>query len=166
MNPPATDEIEVGQIAGLHGVRGELKCDPTSAGRIVFSTGAALRCERQGASSEIRLASVRPHKNRLLLRLDGVDDATAAQAYAGAKLFVSRERVKLQRGEYLDRDLIGCAVVGRRGEPLGTVESVEHYPASDMLLIGGALVPMVRAIVIEIDLENHRITLDPPEGLL
>jgi 16S rRNA processing protein RimM len=57
-------------------------------------------------------------------------------------------------------------VVGVDGTSYGSVERVEHYPASDMLVVGGKMVPMVRTIVNEIELESSRIVIDPPNGLM
>ena len=159
-------DIEVGRIAGVFGLHGELKCDPTSAGRIVFSAGTTLRCEGDQTSSPIRLTQVRPHKGRLLIRIEGVDDADAAAAFAGAVLYAPRQDVVLNEGEYFDADLVGCAVLGTDDSPYGPVERIEHYPAGDMLVVAGRLVPMVRAIVCEIDLDRRRIVIDPPAGLL
>jgi 16S rRNA processing protein RimM len=160
------DELPVGRIAGVFGLHGELKCDPTSAGRIVFSAGATLRCERDQTSAPIRLTQVRPHKGRLLIRIDGVDDADAAGEFVDAVLYAPRQDVVLNEGEYFDADLVGCAVCGIDDTPYGTVERVEHFPAGDMLVVAGHLVPMVRAIVCEIDLAGRRIVIDPPAGLL
>ena len=165
MTTPATDDLPVGRIAGAFGIRGELKCDPSGAGRGVFAPGAELRCERGQETSTIRVTQVRPHRDRLLIRIAGIEDADAAAAYSGALLYASRQRIALNEGEYLDDDLVGCAVLGEDGNDFGTVERVEHYPASDLLVVGGHLVPMVRAIVIGIDLERRRIIIDPPEGL-
>jgi 16S rRNA processing protein RimM len=159
------DEVVVGRIAGVFGIRGEVKCDPTSAGRIVFALGATLRCEREEESSEIRLASIRPHKGRLLVRIEGVDGAQSARAYSGAVLYALRRDVRLNAGEYLDADLVGCLVRGVDGAEYGAVERVEHYPASDMLVVAGHLVPMVGAIVREIDMARRSIVIDPPAGL-
>jgi 16S rRNA processing protein RimM len=160
------DEVAVGRIAGAFGVAGELKCDPTSAGRSVFEPGAELRCARGTHSEAVRITGVRPHRERLLIRLAGVEDLDAAKAYAGALLFAPRERIELQAEEYLADDLVGCSVAGVDGSHYGTVERVEHYPASDMLVVGGRMIPMVRAIVSEIDLTHRRIVVDPPLGLL
>lgn len=162
----APGEIQVGRIAGAFGVRGELKCDPTSAGRVVFSPGAELRCERGDDSSTIKLTQVRAHKDRFLIRIEGVEDADSAGAYGGAMLYAPRAHVALREGEYLDEDLVGCTVQAKDGTLYGTVDRVEHYPANDMLVVGGAMVPMVRAIVTDIDLEHRRIVIDPPAGLL
>jgi 16S rRNA processing protein RimM len=160
------DELPVGRITGAFGVRGELKCDPTFAGRTVFTPGVELRCERADGSLRIRIARVRPHKGRLLISLQGIATADAADAYRDAVLYAPRDAVALDEGEYLDADLVGCRVLGNDGTEYGTVERVEHYPGSDMLIVHGRMVPMVRAIVCEIDLEHRRIRIDPPSGLL
>lgn len=112
------------------------------------------------------MQSVRSHGKRLLIRIEDVDDADAAAAYAGATLWAPREDVELAPGEFLDADLAGCTVIGIDGASYGTVDRVEHYPASDMLVVNGRLVPMVSAIVREIDVAARRIVIDPPEGLL
>jgi 16S rRNA processing protein RimM len=159
-------DVTVGRIAGVFGIHGELKCDPTSAGRIVFSPGAELRCARGDDVSTVRVTAVRPHRGRLLIRIAGVENASSAGTYAGALLYAPRDWVELLPGEYLDNDLVGCAVRGKDGTQYGSVERVEHYPASDMLIVSGRMVPMVRAIVTEIALERRQIVIDPPEGLL
>jgi 16S rRNA processing protein RimM len=161
-----TAEIVVGRISGTFGLTGELKCDPTDAGRTVFLAGGELRCERQDSAETVRIAAVRGHGKRLLLRLEGIGDRPAAQSYVGAKLYADRERIPLARGEFFDADLIGCRVRGTAGEEYGIVEAVEHYPASDMLIVKGRWVPMVGAIVLGVDLPKGEITIDPPEGLL
>jgi 16S rRNA processing protein RimM len=166
MSPLRTpNEVVVGRIAGVFGVRGELKCDPTSGGRTVVCADAELRCVHSGGSQTVRLTSVRPHKNRLLIRLAGIDDANAAAEYVGSMLYAPRAAVALAEGEYLDDDLVGCAVLGTDGKAYGCVDRVEHYPSSDMLVVGAAMIPMVRAIVSEIDLKHQRILIDPPAGL-
>jgi len=100
------------------------------------------------------------------VRFEGVDDAGAAAAFTGAVLYAPRARLDVAPGEYLDADLVGCAVHGGDGTHYGEVERVEHFPSSDMLVVGGKMIPMVSAIVTSIDPEGKRIVIDPPEGLL
>jgi len=142
-----------------------MKCDPTTAGRIVFVPGAELRYESGDVSSTLRVIGVRPHKGRLLLRAEGVENVEAAKAYAGAVVYAPRERVDVAADEFLDADLVGCRVFGVDGTDYGTVDAVEHYPASDMLVVAGTMVPMVRAHVRDIDVAERRIVIDPPVGL-
>lgn len=81
-------------------------------------------------------------------------------------LYAARDSLAVNPGEYLDADLIGCAVENRDGTHYGAVERVEHYPASDMLVVGGKMIPMVSAIVIAVEPDLRRIVIDPPAGLL
>lgn len=159
-------EFPIGRIAGIFGVRGELKCDPSSAGRALFSPGASLRVELRGHSETVVVASVREHKGRLLLMLEGVLDATAAERYVGATFYAPREALDVGADEYLDVDLIGCEVRSAAGVDYGRVSGVEHYPASDMLILGTRMLPMVRAFIRSIDVEGKRIVVDVPPGLL
>lgn len=157
--------MPVGRIAGPFGIAGEMKCDPTGPGRVVFSAGVQLRCVRGGSESTVRITHVRPHQDRLLVRFEGVSDPDAAKAYAGAVLRAPREWISLEPGEYLDQDLVGCRVVGVDGTDYGTVDAVEHYPASDMLIVGDVMVPMVAACVVNVDVAASQIEIDPPAGL-
>lgn len=161
------DELPVGRIAGIFGIHGELKCDPTSAGRTLFSAGERFRLQMpQGESRDVQLASVREHKGRFLIRLAGVDSANDAQTYAGATFYAARERITLEPGEHLDRDLLGCELYDESGNALGKVQRVEHYPSSDMLIVKGSMVPMVSAFIKRIDTTAKRIVVDLPVGLL
>jgi 16S rRNA processing protein RimM len=159
--------LPIGRIAGLFGIRGELKCDPTSAGRAVFSAGARLRCDVGGRSEHVTIEAVREHKGRLLIALDEARDATSAQRFVGATFFAPRDLLEVEPGEYLDVDLVGCTVRDPRGKMYGLVERVEHFPASDMLIVAGRMLPMVRAFVQAIDTKKKEIVVDDlPAGLL
>jgi len=158
--------LPIGRIAGLFGIRGELKCDPTTAGRSVFSPGVELRCDVNGRSEIVSIEDLREHKGRLLLTLHGVADATAAERFVGGTFYVDRDLIPLEAGEYLDVDLIGCTLRSVDGTIHGRVERVEHYPASDMLVVAGRMVPMVHAFIRSIDIAKREITVDVPPGLL
>lgn len=160
------DELPVGRIAGVFGVRGELKCDPTNAGRMLFSPGESLRAGlADGDSQLLVLQSVRAHQGRLLVRFEHFDSIEEAQKLKNATLYAPRARISLQSNEFLDADLTGCEVYDR-GIPIGTVERIVHYPASDMLVVRGRMIPLIEEFVKTIDVAQKRINCDLPEGLL
>lgn len=160
------DALPVGRIAGLFGVRGELKCDPTNAGRDLFRPGELLTAILQaGESQAVRVKSAREHQRRLLVFFEGIDSPEKAQPLIGAELHVESSRIVLQPNEYLDRDLIGC-VLYDRGHAIGAVERVDHYPNSDMLIVNGKLVPLIDEFVKNVDLKSKRIDVALPAGLL
>ena len=160
------ERIPIARLAGEFGVHGEIKCDPSHAGRTLFVPGARFSMEHENEVRDVVVTGVREHKGRLLVRLEGVESVEAAQALNGAELTVERERIELGPDEYLDDDLVGLELRGIDGRIYGKVERVEHWPSSDMLVVAGRMVPMVRAIVRSIDLGTGIVTVDPPIGLL
>jgi 16S rRNA processing protein RimM len=75
-----------------------------------------------------------------------------------------------QPGEFYDRHLIGLTATTPDGVDVGTVGSVLHLPAQDVLEIqtaaGTRLVPFVAALVPEVDLDEGRLTVLDVAGLL
>ncbi len=158
-------------MAGVFGLRGELKLAASRIGDDAVAPGVALRAElADGTSRALRVRAVRRHQGRPLLAVDGVDDADAAAALAGATLWIARDDVALAPGEFFDDDLAGCALVDAAGHELAIVRAVEHYPAQDVLTVDvrgrAAMVPLVRAFVKDIDVRAKRIRVELPDGLL
>jgi len=92
--------------------------------------------------------------------------ADDAERIIGGDLFADRDQAPLAENEYFDADLIGCRLIqGERS--LGSIRAVHHYPAQDVLeLENGALVPLVRAFVREIDLGAREVRVELPPGLV
>ncbi len=100
-----------------------------------------------------------------ILRLDGHEDRTAAEALRGKDLMVARtEAPDLGPDEWWAEDLVGCAVHdGSR--PVGTVRRLVELPSCEMLEVeraggGELLVPLVTDAVREVDLERRTIDVD------
>jgi 16S rRNA processing protein RimM len=178
------NEANAGRIAGVFGLRGELKLAASRIGEDALAEGVAVRAVlADGGSRAVRVRSLRRHQNRPLIAFEGVDDATAAQAFAGATLMIGRGDVALGAGEYFDDDLVGCALIDEHGAALADVVAVEHYPAQDVLVVAlrraqgdttrtargdamRAMVPLVGAFVKEIDVGAKRISVELPPGLI
>ncbi len=177
--PRATpkSDANAGRVAGVFGLRGELKIAPSRIGDDALEAGVELRATlADGTVRELRVRALRRHQGRPLVSFDGVEDATAAEALVGAMLTIDRDDVELDDDEYFDDDLVGCALVdaGAGGDVLGDVLAVEHYPAQDVLIVAmrgaqrerRAMVPLVRAFVKDVDVRARRISVELPTGLL
>jgi 16S rRNA processing protein RimM len=70
---------------------------------------------------------------------------------------------------YRVSDLAGCEVVTTQGEVLGILKDVLPTGANDVFVVGEGpaeiLVPALKSVVLEIDLNRRRITVDLPHGL-
>ena len=119
------------------------------------------------------VAGAKWHAGRLLLRLEGVEDRTAAEGLRDVVLVVDvadDERPE-DPEEFYDHQLAGLRAVTLAGDEVGVVVEVLHLPAQDVLAVRRpdgreALVPFVAEIVPEVDLAGGRVLLDPPGGLL
>jgi 16S rRNA processing protein RimM len=163
------NDVNAGRVAGVFGLRGELKVAASRIGDDALRDGMDVRAVlRDGTSRNLRIRALRRHQGRPLVSFEGVDDANAAEALVGATLAIDREDVELARDEYFDEDLVGCSLVDANGAVLGEVVAVEHYPAQDVLLVGArrAMVPLVRAFVKRVDVKAKRILVELPAGLL
>jgi len=156
-------------VAGVFGLRGDLKVAASRIGEDALAAGLQVRATlADGTARTLRIASIRRHQGRPLVRFDGVDDAGSAAELVGSTLAIDRADVVLAAGEYLDDDLIGCNVVDTHGTALGPVVGVEHFPAQDILLIGAAraMLPLVRAFIRSVDVTAREIVVDVPPGLI
>ena len=170
MQPGSDSQRVVGRVGRPHGLRGEVTVQVrTDSPEQRFAPGVRLGA---GPGRSLTVAAVRPHGGALLVRFDGVADRAVAAGLRGTLLTV--EVADLPHlddpEEYYDHQLEGLVAVRPDGAALGTVREVVHAPASDLLVVetagGEALVPFVRAIVSEVDLDSGRVVLDPPAGLL
>ena len=156
-----------GQIGKPHGVSGEVYVIRISDDPRRFEPGATLIHEDGRA---LVVASARPHRDRFLVRFEGIDDRPAADAARG-KLFVSQEDVReLEDDEFWPHDLVGCKAFAPDGTAIGSVTGVQMGGVQDLLVIetpaGERLVPLVEALVPEVDVNAGRVVVSAPPGLL
>jgi 16S rRNA processing protein RimM len=168
-------DLVVGRVVRAHGVTGELVVEVrTDDPDTRFAPGTTLRAKpsRGGHERDHVVDSAREHSGRLLVRLDGVADRTAADSMRGTLFLVdSADLPPIEEpDEFYDHQLEGLQVVTTTGTPVGSVEEVLHTAAGELLSIrtedGEVLVPFVSAIVTAVSLTDQTIEIDPPEGLL
>lgn len=166
------DFLVVGRVERPHGLTGELSVSIATDFPERFAPGLALAWRRGSESRALRVAEVRPHGRRLLLRVEGVADADAARALAGGELCVAREDAHpAPVGYYYEHQLEGFVCEDASGRRLGEAVGLEQTAAGPLLSVATgagrtALVPFVEGIVVRVEPDRRRIVLDPPEGLM
>jgi len=172
--PP--DLLEVGKLVAAQGLRGELRVLPLSDFPERFTRPGRrwLRC-RQGEVRAAMLLSGRqlPGRELFVVRLQGCDDRSAAEALVGQALLAdAADRPALEPGEFHLLELVGLEVrLLPQGAAIARVSDLIHA-GNDLLEIelheGGRrlLIPFVEAIVPEVHPQQGWIGLTPPPGLL
>lgn len=169
--------LVVGHLSKPHGTRGELVIwTLTDRPEDVFAPGCRLLLgdesgEAGPSPAEVVVEAGRAFKRGWLVKLEGVDDRTAAEAIVARYLLVpAEERGEPEEGELYYHQLLGLVVSTTEGETVGRVREVFETEPDHLLEVKGEgrvhLVPFSRRIVTEVDLEGGRLVIDPPEGLL
>lgn len=156
-------ELEIGEIARSHGIRGEVVVRLVTNRLDRLDPGARLSTrtkERRSVPSVLEVIASRPHQGRFLVTFAGVDSREGADALRGVVLLA--DEVEGDDDELYVHRLIGRTVRDQDGVDRGRVVSVEANPASDLLVLeSGALVPL-RFVE---SANDETITVRAPEGL-
>lgn len=167
-----SDFVVIGRVRRAHGTRGEVCVEPiTDFPERFNSLREVLIRKPDGEARSAGVEGVRWKGKLALVKLAGVDDRDEAGKYGGALLGVSRRDVEpAGEDEYYHFDLVGCRVIDEEGAEVGLVKGVLRMPASDVLVVteGGRemLVPTVKQVVKQVDLEGRVITIERIPGLL
>ena len=164
--------FRVGIVTEPHGIRGEIKVFPTNDDVTRFERYAETVVERSGktpeesgASEVRRITSVKYQKDRVILKLSGVDTRNDAETLRKAELYVHRDRTTPPKeGEFFTADLYGLQVFTEDGRKVGVVEDVLKTGANDVFSIRKEdgkelLLPKVDAFIRSIDVEEGRMTV-------
>ncbi len=165
------DFVVIGLLRRAHGVKGEISVQAVSDVPERFESLERVLVRHGGTTREVAVQGVRGKGGSLLLKLEGVDDRTAAQALTGAEIGVKRDDVyPVPQGTYYVFDLIGCMVIGKDGRDIGLIDDVWKTPANDVFKVktasGEVLIPVVQSVVKEIDLRQKVVKIEEIEGLL
>lgn len=166
------EEFQVGAIASVHGIKGEVKVFPTTDEPEKFKKLKTVRLKAEKEEREAHLQSVRFFKNMVIVKFAEFDTPEEAQKYRGASLWIPRKQaVPLREDEYYRADLTGLSVVTEEGEELGTLTDVLETGANDVYEVTltdkrVVLLPAIKDCIKEVDLKAGRMTVHLLDGLL
>lgn len=161
--------LEIGKIVNVHGLRGDVKVVP-------WCDAPEFLCEFDTlylgkAQKPVTVTAARLQKGNVLLHLEGVDTAEAAEALRNQVLYMDRDEVELEEGVYFIQDLIGLEVLDAdTGKSYGKLSDVMQTGANDVYEIRDEtgktmLIPAIPDVVQETDLDGGIMRIRPLEGL-
>lgn len=164
--------LVVGRIGRAHGVHGEATIEVrTDLPDERFVVGARLTTDPE-INGPLTIDSARGHNGVLLLKFREVSDRTAIEHIRDTLLLADVDMTHEAEfeDEYHVQQLIGCEVFDESGVRVGELTDVLNLPGQDLLAIstpsGEVLLPFIAEFVPEVDIENRRILIHPPSGLL
>ena len=159
--------VIIGKIVNTHGLKGEVRIlSDFKYKDKVFKEGMNIYIGKEKILEEI--TSYRYHKIFDMITMKGYNDIDQVLKYKGDYVFVNKEDIKLNEGEYLDEDIIGLNVyVDDR--LLGKVQKIEKHSMNEILIVKNDkknyLVPYNFDIILGIDLEKKEMRVKNIVGL-
>ena len=170
--PPFSDMVAIGRVVKPQGRKGEVLVQPFSDRPERFPTLRAVFVPGEGGNARaMSVVDCWPHKDRFVLKLEGVDSIDDAEKFRGMDVRIPEgDLPALPTGSYYHHQLKGLAAFDEAGSPLGTVhEILETGGEAPVLALrsGGTetLVPLAEAFIREVDLAGGRIVVVRPEYL-
>ena len=167
------DLIIVARAVRTRGLKGELVADVLTDFPDRFEDVSELSgVAPNGTRQQLELESYWFQNERIILKFVGFDSTEAAKSLVGFEFGLPEaERVELDEDEYYDWELEGCVVESKPGSVIGKVREVMRTGGVELLVVENetrqdVLIPMAAAIVVEVNIANKKIVIDPPEGLL
>lgn len=169
--PSRTENVLVARFGAAHGVRGEIKLWSFTGDPLAVADYGPLKSK--DGTRQFVIDSLRPNKDFLVARIDGVDDRNAAEALRNVELYLPRERLPEidEDDTWYYADLVGLAALAPDGAVIGTVAAVHNFGAGDIVEIAPAaggktlLLPFTEAVVPEVDVKAGRIVVVLPSEI-
>lgn len=163
--------IKVGRIINTHGIRGELKVFPLTDNLDRFDD---LKIVYIGNNKEkVEIEQVKYHKGLAIIKLKEFHNINQVLKFKDDFLYIDVEdKVELPEDHYFIFDIVDCNVYDTEGRKIGVVTDVLQYTSNDVYVVKDKeknkeyLIPAVKEFVVDIDVENKKIIIDPIEGMI
>lgn len=166
--------LAVGNIVGVHGLRGELKVESHTDFPERFAAGGNLMLGDN--LLPVVIESSRPHKGHILVKLTGINDRNQADELRSQWLFIAEQSAaELDEDSFWIHDIIGLSVETTDGHALGVVSDVLSTGANDVYVVRPAnsvnrgrdiLLPAIQSVIEKVDLDNSLLLVHVPPGLI
>ena len=161
--------LEIGKIVATQGIRGEVRAQYYCDSAEVLCDFDTLYFDK--GRTEIHVSRAYPHKNIVVMKIEGYDTVEKSQTIIGKILYMDRDDAELEDGLYFVQDIIGLMVKDiDTGKEYGKITDVYQNGASDVYSIkqpdGQELMfPCIDGIVIKTDIDGGEMLIRPLPGL-
>lgn len=164
--------LEIGQIVNTFGIKGFVKVNPWVNDVTRFDDLKKVYIKIRKSLKELEIEEVKYHKNQVLLKFKGIETVEQAEMLRNAILEIDRkDAIPLEEGEYFIADLLESEVYTDEGEKLGILEDIFNTGSNDIYVVKNErgksiLLPRIKDVFKEIDVENKKIIVHLIEGLI
>ena len=159
-----TERVLVGVVVGAQGLGGILRVKSFTQNPTDLAAYGPVEDE---SGRRFRLRVTSQSKDAVMVRLEGVNDRTQAEALKGTRFYVARAALPAaEEDEYYLADLIGLMAERADGTPLGKVKAVHDFGAGVSIELEGPgaslVLPFTQDVVPVVDIAGRRLVVVPP----
>ena len=164
--------LEVGQIVNTFGIKGFVKVNPWVNDVMRFEKLKKVYIIIRNEHKELEIEEVKYHKNQVLLKFKGIDTIEQAEIIRNAIIEIDRENaIPLEKGEYFIADLLESEVFTDEGEKIGILDDIYNTGSKDIYVVKNELgknilLPGIKDVIKEVDVENKKIIVHLLKGLV
>ena len=165
--------LTVGKVICPWGVRGQIKIEPRTDDPKRFKDLPEVYVELNDSTVRYIIESVIFIKDYFpILKFEGINSRQEAETLRGCYLKIPRKyAVRLPKDHFFICDIIGLSVFDESDNYIGTVKDVLQTGANDVYVVEAqdkreVLIPAIKQVVINIDLDNGKMIIRPLEGML
>jgi 16S rRNA processing protein RimM len=153
--------FKIGQIINTHGIKGEVKVYPLTEDVNKFKRLETVLV----GGEEKKILGVKFQKDRVILKIEGIDSMNDAETYKQKYIEIPRENEpELPPDTYYVSDLKECTIYDTNEKEIGRIFDVISTPNNDVYWIKEPkelLIPVLRDIVLDIDIKLKKIIIKP-----
>ena len=164
--------LEIGQIVNTFGIKGQVKIVPFTDDITRFDELKEIYVEKKNELKLFQIEQVNYKKNMVILKLKGIETVEEAEKLRNCYLKIDRKDAKkLPKDTYFIVDLLGLDVYTDEGKVLGKVDDIYNAGSSDIYVVKDELgkqilLPAIKDVLKEVDLENKKIIVHLIKGLV
>lgn len=170
--PEAHELIPIGKVLGPHGIRGQVRIIPYSGDSAsITSLRSILLRAPGGPYDSYEVTKAVEHKKQVLVTLKSFDDINQVLSLTGREVYIRRDQFpELPEDEFYWCDLLGLDVQTEDGETLGELVDIFETGSNDVYVVKAGdreiLIPATDEVVLAVNLDDKRMIIRPPDGLL
>ncbi len=166
-----SDIITLAEIVKEWGIKGEVKALPLSEKILTLLPGSKVcLMSPDGVCRNTEIKSIKRLGRHFVFSFFGIPDIESASGLRGSSVCISRAEIVLEENEFFCDQIIGLPVFTTEGEMLGKVAEILETGGNDVYVVRRHakeyLLPAIKDVVREIDLDQGRIVVKPLPGLL
>lgn len=166
------ESILIGNIANIHGIKGEIKIYPYTDDIFNLLDLKSIYLDKT-LKEKYKIKRARVHKNMLVIKLEGINDANEALKLKTKDVYIPRDDLKeLEDDTYYIEDLLGsCVIEEKTQEIIGKLTYVFNTGANDVYEVEKEdkvkiYLPAISQVIKKVDIESKKIYVDLMKGLV